>query len=380
MRKKISVIVFFLVIGVIRVETLWAEERLSWTWNLDWNTKDLEFKRSVFTPYNLPKGQEANRILPWVFHDDGDTKLMELRCLMTGYNPSDNPSDYKNARWSHSGFDDSQIDTTTPPEIGDDYGNPYAIWTIKINTTASDAGKKWVACEFQQGDLPHRTEFVFLIFKRLADQNVRHLQNAVGYGHAYGLGGEFLDEKDINYDIEMDIKRQISKHYFMPASDVTRSEDGQIFTIFIGYSSTTSTYPTTSSTTKTSTSTRTTHEHLNNQTTVHINYSNNSTSTPDTTTPDPRIVNCHGKWDWKWKCNPISPSSTTSPTTYSTTNTSTSTRTTIHDLNNQTTVDFNNNSNSTTTPDPRIISNGHNNHFLQEQHIQNNTVKIDKVL
>ena len=372
MRKKISVIVFFLVIGVIRVETLWAEERLSWTWNLDWNTKDLEFKRSVFTPYNLPKGQEANRILPWVFHDDGDTKLMELRCLMTGYNPSDNPSDYKNARWSHSGFDDSQIDTTTPPEIGDDYGEPYAIWTIKIQTSASDAGKKWVACEFQQGDLPHRTEFVFLIFKRLADQNVRHLQNAVGYGHAYGLGVEFLDEKDINYDIEMDIKRQISKHYFMPATDVTRSEDGQIFTIFTGYSSTT--YPSTSSTTKTSTSTRTTQEHLNNQTRVHIKYSNNSTSTPDTTTPDPRIVNCHGKWDWKWKCNPISPSETTS----STTNTSTSTRTTIHDLNNQTTVDFNNN--STTTPDPRIISNGHNNHFLQEQHIQNNTVKIDKVL
>ena len=102
-----------LVIGVSRVNALWAEERLSWTWNLDWNTKDLEFKRSVFTPYNLPKGKEANRILPWVFHDDGETKLMELRCLMTGYNASNNPSDYKI----------NQIDTTTPPEIGDDYGN-----------------------------------------------------------------------------------------------------------------------------------------------------------------------------------------------------------------------------------------------------------------
>lgn len=372
MRKKISVIVFLLVIGVSRVNALWAEERLSWTWNLDWNTKDLEFKRSVFTPYNLPKGKEANRILPWVFHDDGETKLMELRCLMTGYNASNNPSDNKNARWSHYGFDDSQIDTTTPPEIGDDYGDPYAIWTIKIHTSASDAGKKWVACEFQQGDLPLRTEFVFLIFKRLADQNVRHLQNAVGYGHAYGLGGEFLDEKDINYDIEMNIKRQISKHYNMSSSDVSRSEDGQIFTIFIWtYSSTT--YPTTSSTTKTSTSTRTTlHEHLNNQTTVHINYSNSST-----TTPDPRIVNCHGKWEWKWKCNPISHSSTTYPTTSPTTIASTSTRTTIHEhLNNQTTVYFNNNS-SITTPDPRIITNGHNN---QELDIQNNTVMTDYVL
>ena len=38
--------------------------------------------------YNLSKGKEVNRNLPWIFHDAEEKKVMELKCLMTGYNAS----------------------------------------------------------------------------------------------------------------------------------------------------------------------------------------------------------------------------------------------------------------------------------------------------
>ena len=49
---------------------------------------------------------------------------------------------------------------------------------------------------------------------------------------SYGLR-EQLDEKDITKQIEDDIKTQISDHYSMPASRVSRSEDGQRFIISV---------------------------------------------------------------------------------------------------------------------------------------------------
>ena len=53
-----------------------AEERLSWF------TTDPELKRSIFVPDRLSEGKEENRILPWVFHDDEQEKIMELKCIM----------------------------------------------------------------------------------------------------------------------------------------------------------------------------------------------------------------------------------------------------------------------------------------------------------
>ena len=86
-----------------------AEERLSWF------TTDPEMKRSIFLTDNLSEGKEENRILPWVFHDEETEKVLELECIMRGYNASNNPSDYQDARWSYPGFDDSQVDTSAPP-------------------------------------------------------------------------------------------------------------------------------------------------------------------------------------------------------------------------------------------------------------------------
>ena len=116
MRKKIFVIATLSVIGFIKVEALWNKERLSWI------VEDSNISRSMFTPYNLSKGKEVNRNLPWIFHDAEEKKVMELKCLMTGYNAS--LIDYKRARWSYPGFDDSQVDTSCPAEIGNDYGEP----------------------------------------------------------------------------------------------------------------------------------------------------------------------------------------------------------------------------------------------------------------
>ena len=191
-----------------------AEERLSWF------TTDPEMKRSIFVPDNLSEGKEENRVLPWVFHDD-ENKQMELKCIMRGYNVSNNPSDYKEARWSHPGFSDSQVDTSVPADIEEENGDPYAIWTIKISMSKADAGKKWVTCEFQQGDFPLSTDFTFLIFRKMyLPEEQKNL--------TYDFGG-FLNDKDVTQQVEDDIKRQISEHYSMPASGVAR--DGQNFLI-----------------------------------------------------------------------------------------------------------------------------------------------------
>ena len=58
---------------------------------------------------------------------------------MIGYNASNNPSDYQEARWSYPGFSDSQVNTSAAPENGTEQGVQYRIWTIEINTTAADA-------------------------------------------------------------------------------------------------------------------------------------------------------------------------------------------------------------------------------------------------
>ena len=75
-----------------------AEERLSWF------TTDPELRTSIFVPDDLPEGKEENRVLPWVFLSDDETKMMQIKCMMRGFNDSNNPSDYKEARWSHPGF------------------------------------------------------------------------------------------------------------------------------------------------------------------------------------------------------------------------------------------------------------------------------------
>merc|ERR1712137_1399879 len=188
-----------------------------------WFTTDPEIKKSIFVPDNLSEGKEENRILPWVFHDE-ENKLMELKCIMRGYNASNNPSDYQDARWSHPGFDDDQVDTSEPPFKDEENGEPYAIWTIKIDTSAADAGIRRATCEFQQGDFPLSTDFIFLIFK--VDEKD---QQEVRYG--YGLGRNNAEQL-INMNIEDDIKRQISEHYGEDSSSVTRSSpDGQQFVI-----------------------------------------------------------------------------------------------------------------------------------------------------
>ena len=150
---------------------------------------------------------------------------MKLNCIMRGYNASNNPINYKEARWSYPGFWHSQVDTRARPESGYDGAIPYRIWTIEITTSASDAGRKWVTCEFQQGDFPLSTDFKFLIFRKVSLPG----ETNIVYGFDYG----FLDEKDLTQQVEDDIKRQISEHYNMPASSVTRSTNGQTFLITV---------------------------------------------------------------------------------------------------------------------------------------------------
>ena len=151
---------------------------------------------------------------------------------MRGYNATTNPSNYKNARWSHPGFNASQVDTSAIPEEGIEQGGEYRIWTININTTADDAGNKWATCEFQQGDFPLSTDFKFLIFRNYL-KLTRHWKGHVVHKYGYGEDGGFLDNKDLTEQVEDDIKRQISEHYSMPASSVTRSGDGQTFSITV---------------------------------------------------------------------------------------------------------------------------------------------------
>ena len=103
----------------------------------------------------------------------------------------------------------------------DENGIPYAIWTIKVNVTAADAGKKWTICEFQQGDFPLSIEFIFLFLKKYTEE---------GDTVSYHLGS-FRNKQDINSQIESEIKRQISDYYALLPSSVTTSTDGQQFFI-----------------------------------------------------------------------------------------------------------------------------------------------------
>merc|ERR1712078_552032 len=133
---------------------------------------------------------------------------MEIKCMMRGYNATNNPDDYQEARWSHPGFDDSQVDTSAPPvkkdhPFGEPFGEFFAIWTMKITITAEDAGKKWITCEWQQGDFPLSIDFTFLIFKKLVNNNNntdKKLEctptEAETVILSYGLGEEQLDEQD----------------------------------------------------------------------------------------------------------------------------------------------------------------------------------------
>jgi len=216
MRNQLFLIIFSL------SEFIIAEERLSWF------TRDREMKRRIFVPDNLSEGKEENRVMPWVFHDNEEYKKMELKCIMRGYNVSNNPSDYKNARWSHPGFRKDQVDTSALPLTGKEGAVPYAIWTIEITTSAADAGKKWATCEFQQGDFPLSTDFKFLIFRK--KDSFPGNEDVV-----YDLGG-YLDERDLTQQVEDDIKRQISEHYDMQPESVTRY--GQEFHIAVNKVST----------------------------------------------------------------------------------------------------------------------------------------------
>ena len=210
------VISFFLLIAT---SVLKAEERLSWS------TKDDVVRRSIFVPDDLPEGKEESRALPWVFHDDEQTKVMKLNCIMRGYNVTNNPINYKDARWSHPGFDDSQVNTAFPREEGTENGVPYAIWSIEITTSALAHGKKYVTCEFQQGDFPLSIDLKFLIFRRISKESLDSNKTFISYGL------EDLEEKDLSQKIEEDIKRQIKETYDTNSSNVTR--EGMIFTITV---------------------------------------------------------------------------------------------------------------------------------------------------
>ena len=208
---------YLILIALALIKLIYAEERLSWF------TTDSMLKKSIFVPDNLSEGKEENRVLPWVFHNDKEYKIMKLNCIMRGYNVTNNPSDYINARWSYPGFNVSQVNISQPIQTGHENGIPYAIWTIEVNVTAADAGKKWTICEFQQGDFPLSTEFIFLFFKKYAEEG-----NVISY-HS----GSLIDKKDINNQLENEIKRQISDYYALLPSSVTTSADRKQFFIKI---------------------------------------------------------------------------------------------------------------------------------------------------
>ena len=71
---------FICIISLSLSTFITAEERLSWF------TTDPEIKKNIFVPDNLSEGKEENRVLPWVFHDNETSKLLQLKCIMRGYN------------------------------------------------------------------------------------------------------------------------------------------------------------------------------------------------------------------------------------------------------------------------------------------------------
>ena len=212
---------------LIAISVISAEERLSW-----FTSHDPDMKQRSFVPDNLSEGKEENRLLPWVYHDNEKTKTLTLKCIMRGYNATNNPIDYKDARWSYQGFDKSQVNTNIPADNGTDNGEQYKIWTIEINTTSADSGRKLVTCDFQQGDFPKSIDFIFLLFKVTTKVDQKNGTALL----SFGLGeNENLKEKDLNKQIEDDIKSQICEHYYPPPcnSHVTRSRDGQTFLITV---------------------------------------------------------------------------------------------------------------------------------------------------
>ena len=145
---------------LILLNAAMAEERLSWF------ARDQEMRSSIFVPDDLPEGKEENRVLPWVFHSDwqNDKKLMEIKCMMRGYNASNNPSDYQEARWSHPGFDDSQVDTSAVLRLCKERRReclftPSGPW--RYPQCREEVGHMRV---WQQGDFPLSTDFKFMIF------------------------------------------------------------------------------------------------------------------------------------------------------------------------------------------------------------------------
>ena len=64
---------------------------------------------------------------------------MKLRC----YNVTNSPFNYINARWTHPGFKASQNNTSEPIQTGYENGVSYTIWTMEVNVSAADTGKKW---------------------------------------------------------------------------------------------------------------------------------------------------------------------------------------------------------------------------------------------
>ena len=192
----------------------------------------MEIVESILVPGNF---SEEKKVLPWVFHNDQQYKIWKLDCIMRKLNVSENP------QWSYQGFRDSQVDTSGPALIRDDQGVPFAICSIKVNTSSLDAGKKSATCEFQQENLSMSIDFQFLIFRK-SNKTPDKITSPVAQNFLlYDLGGN-LDEKSITQQVEDKIKRQISEYYNIPASSasVFRSRDAQALIVLAIKADTTS--------------------------------------------------------------------------------------------------------------------------------------------
>ena len=115
------------------------------------------------------------------------------------------------------------------------------------------------------------TDFIFLII-RIIKEDQQHVE--------YSLGGN-VAKQNINMQIEDDVKRQISEHYKVASSSVTRSApDGQEFILTFD-----DTLPPSSSTASTTTTTITTPT-TTAKTTTSISTTKDKTTTSTTTTTD----------------------------------------------------------------------------------------------